>query len=385
MDWCYARVSRATIGRVALTPRHCHRPCDPDSYDSCDCHNCVQVNFRMASSEQRAMARRALEWSTLSRYAHREDEQAMMDLERFLKEHICNINRAGTSDSFGPGSTLLHLAAKHSNIELMRFLVTRGANVNQRTEQGLSPLHIAIKERRGRNGDMCIFFLVASRAEVNMVVDGRKAEMVNSSLEKVIGWSMLHLAIDGDGSCCNLEVLQLLVANGADVKAKTPDGTTCITMAREKLSNSSKQLEFLEVVQKLDSMSQQKEYAKSALDAWWLREMVETSDDAAFQVLLERAVGEHRYNINHKDSDGRSILHHIIPKSLGQEDPVHWLVDRLELLLAQGADINGRDNDGHGIVHAALATDYKGTPLFGIELLRFLDQKSPIKGYLNWK
>ena len=115
--------------------------------------------------------------------------------------------------------------------ELLRFLVSHGAEVNQHIEPGffpLSPLHFAISNKRGKDWD-CTFFLVASRADVNMVVDGRKAEMVNSSLEKVIGWSMLHLAIDGDGSCCNLEVLQLLVANGADVKAKTPDGTTCIT------------------------------------------------------------------------------------------------------------------------------------------------------------
>ena len=104
-------------------------------------------------------------------------------------------------------------------------------------------------------------------------------------------------------------------------------------------SYSSEQLEFLEVVQKLDSMSQQKEYAKGALDAWWLRKMVETSYVDAFKVLLGRAVGEHRCNINHKDSDGRSVLHMTYDwcrRHLNEEE----LVNRLGLLVAQGADIN---------------------------------------------
>lgn len=54
-------------------------------------------------------------------------------------DHCANIN-----DVDRTGSTVLHIAAKHSNMKLVKHILNRGADVTIVNAEGQSPLHFAI-------------------------------------------------------------------------------------------------------------------------------------------------------------------------------------------------------------------------------------------------
>ena len=66
------------------------------------------------------------------------------------------------------GYTALHLAAGAGNMEIVKFLVAKGADVNAANEGGWTPLHCAIAPGRR---DL-VQWLIANGADVNKSVDG---------------------------------------------------------------------------------------------------------------------------------------------------------------------------------------------------------------------
>jgi|SRR5450759_1207365 ankyrin repeat protein len=112
------------------------------------------------------------------------------------------------------GFTALGLAAFFGHEMLVKTLLTRGAEVNQRSRNGLGvqPLHSSVANRQLAISEA----LLAAGAEVN------------SPQQEDI--TPLHEAA-GNGQ---LDMIRLLLHYRADPKAKTRDGKTALDMAADK-------------------------------------------------------------------------------------------------------------------------------------------------------
>lgn len=108
-------------------------------------------------------------------------------------------------DKVGSG---LMIAAREGNLPLMELFVARGADVNLANSLGETALmHAAWKGKLE-----AVRWLLAHGARVNQ--DGAK-------------WSALHYAVFAG----NAEVASLLLENGADINARSPNGSSVLMMA----------------------------------------------------------------------------------------------------------------------------------------------------------
>ena len=118
--------------------------------------------------------------------------------------------------------TLLHYAVRcgyNTGVEFLQCLVSYGADVNAKTDEGRTPLHYAAIRHYG--GLRCnvekIQYLVAQGAEVNA--------------KDVEGWTPLHFAARRN----HVDVLKCLISAGADVWAKNDEGETPLDIASRLL------------------------------------------------------------------------------------------------------------------------------------------------------
>jgi ankyrin repeat protein len=130
---------------------------------------------------------------------------------------------AGLVGSGGGGLTALTFAAREGDLESARKLLDAGADVNQATEYGWSPLLTAVNNRNYRLARL----LVERGANVNLANKG--------------GWTPLYLAVDnrniegGDypvprPDLDHLEILQFLLEHGADPNLRVKDNTLTRTI-----------------------------------------------------------------------------------------------------------------------------------------------------------
>jgi ankyrin repeat protein len=120
---------------------------------------------------------------------------------------------AEVEDRTDDGYTPLHLAAYFGRLEVARFLLERGADPNAvaRNESRVTPLHSAVARRHRDVAGV----LLAFGASANVVQHG--------------GWTPLHSAAhNGDEA-----MVDLLLLRGADPTRPADDGRTPIDVATE--------------------------------------------------------------------------------------------------------------------------------------------------------
>lgn len=106
------------------------------------------------------------------------------------------------------GTTPLAFAAGFGHIELVRFLLEKGANVNARDSRGVSPLFIAVWLKQTE----CVRALLEKGAVASAPGPG--------------GMRPLHVAATGD-----VEILKMLLARGADTSVRNDLGNTPLLLA----------------------------------------------------------------------------------------------------------------------------------------------------------
>jgi hypothetical protein len=77
---------------------------------------------------------------------HRAARQSIqIDLDFIVSQHpeFVNTPSNANEDVFGTGGTSLHFAVAGNNPEVIRFLVSNGANTNAASDRGITPLHLA--------------------------------------------------------------------------------------------------------------------------------------------------------------------------------------------------------------------------------------------------
>jgi ankyrin repeat protein len=139
---------------------------------------------------------------------------------------ICDFKGVGLDSENKDGKTALHVAALKNRIEVVKFLVKKGAKVD-------------IRDNRKRTA-----FLDAARHWYTEIVKILKEN--GADVNQVTGrnrWSALHLAAEKD----ILETVKYLVKPGAEKSLKIKSGSEEGMTAREIVeeAGSRKALEFL--------------------------------------------------------------------------------------------------------------------------------------------
>lgn len=236
-------------------------------------------------------------------------------IEALLEENPSLVNE---KDSYG--MTPLHWAVDKGHRGVAALLIEKGADVNATDRNGDTPLRYAVINEYSNMATMLMLKGAEVSAKEEEIKDilkriaplhcvareghlghtktflAKYPDLVNAQDDE-FGRTPLYWAARAD----HIEVCEVLLANGADINAATPDGWTPLHTA------------------------------------------VYNRKTKAVELLVEKGA-----DVNVKNRDG--------------ETPLHWAARRgkknlVEPLLAKGADVNARDNNGKTPLDWALDED----------------------------
>lgn len=146
------------------------------------------------------------EWTALQQAPYISDNIKMVAL---LLANGANVNA-------GP-FTALHAAVQKDRLDIIKLLITKGADVNPKDKSGITPLQNAVSKGK--------FEVVRLLIEAGADVNTKDNE----------GETPLHFILDVDRMNYRLfeDVAELLISKGADVNLKDSDGRTALHLAAE--------------------------------------------------------------------------------------------------------------------------------------------------------
>lgn len=272
---------------------------------------------------------------------------------------------AGLVGAGSGGLTALVFAAREGDIDSARFLLDAGADVNQTTEYGWTPLLTATNNRNYK----LAAFLIERGADVNKPNKG--------------GWTPLYLATDnrniegGDfpvpkPDMDHLEYIRILLDHGADPNARVKDNTLTRTIFTMQWFFESGATAFVRAAQSSD-VDLMKLLLTHGADPKLATDFADTALTAAAGIgWVEGVTYEHsaKHNVeavkmlldlgldpNAANRDGRTPLMGAAMK--GRNEVVQLLVDRGARL--ETRDRGSRDSEDVGSLiagHTWLALDY---------------------------
>ncbi len=168
----------------------------------------------------------------------------------------------------------------------------------------------------------CLFWVVSMESQEILELLIANGADVNAKNE--YRWTPLHNA----ALEANKEIVELLIANGADVNAKTNYGETPLHKA---LYEKRKEIIELLIAKGADVNAENQFGWTPLYRARWNKEIME--------LLIVKGA-----DVNAKDKDGETPLH--TAASISNKEVV-------ELLIAKGVDVNAKDNSGQTPLHEA--------------------------------
>src|SRR5688572_3123097 len=160
--------------------------------------------------------------------------QGNLQAVKALAEKGADLNKAS-----GDGSTAMVVAIQNGHYDVARYLVEKGADINKANEKGWTPLYLSVKHRNLETGTIpvpnqhqafdFIKLLLERDVDVNARI-GFNTEIRNGQratwFEEDGATAFVRAALCGD-----IEVMRMLLAKGADPTIKTTDGTTALMAA----------------------------------------------------------------------------------------------------------------------------------------------------------
>ena len=202
---------------------------------------------KKAPAKKKAVKKQSGPVTKLSRRQWDEFFQICLDnsLEKFVtKLEGANISpnaKYHDSDDNWDSNLLMLAASMTSNIEIIKFLLSKGADVNARTNDGFSPLTSAISNQMyGANKEEFINVLLRAGANINA--------------KDHFGRTPLMFALDledhHDGLIVEPKVISLLLDAGADVNARDKHNQRAVDHARKH-----EELRGTEILRRLEEAS----------------------------------------------------------------------------------------------------------------------------------
>jgi ankyrin repeat protein len=257
------------------------------------------------------------------------------------------------------GKTLLHLAIEQGYVEMVKFLVEQGADVNA-VYQGKSTLFLAFKANqleiiiylRGKNAldtHLNLSDLFIERVKegnlsvVKFLLDENEIHLNINTKFPATGNTALHEAIATDG----LELAQLLLKK-PEIKLDTLNNQQQSPL---KMAVDSKKIAFVKLF--LDRGENLKQFSENEKNS--LLYLAIKAGDAALvtQFLNEGANIKLMFNVEAKDTQGNNPLHLAVVS--GYEDVLHVLLERTRWWLGTVpiAAFNEPNNLGDMTLHVA--------------------------------
>ena len=140
-----------------------------------------------------------------------------LEIERFLGEYGSDLKAVRNSPGLGDGYTVMHNAARHGTLAVVKYFVSQDVSIHARTSRRITPLHLAMWNTSEDNIEI-VKFLVSQGADVNVKDSNNRTP--------------LYLAI-GSASAHDAETVRFLIANGADVNI-----TDSSSIARDVYGNN---------------------------------------------------------------------------------------------------------------------------------------------------
>jgi len=136
-----------------------------------------------------------------------------------IEELISKYERFGTDPSCPRGTTPLHFACDDARPEVVRELLSRGADPNARNVYAFTPLHVVAK---GWGNVPCAALLLEAKADPDV-------------RESNAGMTPLHWA----AAKANVELVKLLLDHGADVSIRNDEGRTALEIVEINQAHSA--------------------------------------------------------------------------------------------------------------------------------------------------
>jgi ankyrin repeat protein len=175
------------------------------------------------------------------------------------KELVSALLNAGAETEASPRNTEdrpLHLALRAGNVDVAEILLTHGADVTVRGEQGQTPLHLAAQLTNSHIIQLLLIHNpeisaldVLGRIPLSLCTNPDTANILigfGAAVNHVDnqGWTPSHFAVESE----NLEMFRVLVRNEADVDARTLDDGMSVTERIEWVEDEDVRWEMEEVL-----------------------------------------------------------------------------------------------------------------------------------------